>query len=84
MEEFGEEACLLTQDTYLAVEAGMQVPKGLEMGVFSYYPGLNKLQAERLNLSNREHLMHLIQYGACPVAAFSALKVQRCTKLTLP
>jgi len=27
--------CLLTQDTYLAVETGRKVPKGLEMGPFS-------------------------------------------------
>ena len=34
-----KDSVLLTQDTYLAVETGMRVPAGFEMGPFSYFRG---------------------------------------------
>lgn len=67
----GQATMLLTQDTYLAVETGLRVPHGLEMGPFSYYPGLTREQASRLNVVNREMLEELIRGAAAPVAAFS-------------
>lgn len=67
----GEGAMLLTQDTYLAVETGLRVPHGLEMGPFSYYPGLTREQAERLNVVNREMMEELLSRAEAPVAAFS-------------
>lgn len=62
---------LLTQDLYLAVETGLRVPHGLEMGPFSYYPGLNREQAADLNVVNRPMLEEIIRRADAPVAAFS-------------
>ncbi len=62
---------LLTQDLYLAVESGLRVPRGLEMGPFSYYPGLDRAGAEALHVVNRDMLEELIRDAAAPVAAFS-------------
>ena len=62
---------LLTQDTYLAVEAGLRVPSGLEMGPFSYHPGLSTEEAEALHLMNRERMLELLRTSTAPVAAFS-------------
>ena len=67
----GTAKVLLTQDVYLAVEAGLRVPHGLEMGPFSYYPALNRAQAEKLNVVNREMLQALVSEALAPVAAFS-------------
>jgi len=67
----GEGAMLLTQDTYLAVETGLRVPHGMEMGPFSYYPSLTREQAERLNVVNREMMEELLSRAEAPVAAFS-------------
>ena len=62
---------LLTQDTYLAVEAGLDVPPGLEMGPFSYYPDWGREAAEACHVVNRELMLDLIRNGGAPVAAFS-------------
>lgn len=70
-ERAGAEPLLLTQDTYLAVESGLRVPHGLEMGPFSYYPGLTREQAGRLNVVNRDMLEELIRGAVTPVAALS-------------
>ena len=65
------ERVLLTQDLYLAVEAGMSVPKGLEMGPFSYFPGLSDAEAARFHVLNRSQLSALLASAPCRVAAFS-------------
>jgi hypothetical protein len=62
---------LLTQDTYLAVEAGRSVPPGMEMGAFCYYPDLPRDQAEKLHLLNREMLLETLRSSDASVAAFS-------------
>ena len=62
---------LLTQDLYLAVETGLRVPHGLEMGPFSYYPGLTREKAERLNVVNDELLEGIINRASIRVAALS-------------
>ncbi len=62
---------LLTQDIYLAVESGMEVPRGLELGQFSYFPGMTTAEAEKLNVLNRPLLESLILTSDAPVAAFS-------------
>ncbi len=62
---------LLTQDTYLAVEANRAVPQGLEMGPFSYYPDLERERAETLHVMNREMLTNLFAASDAPLAAFS-------------
>ena len=62
---------LLTQDLYLAVEAGMKVPHGLEMGPFSYFPNLTDEQAARYHVLNRAGLLALLHTAPCQVAAYS-------------
>ena len=70
-EQQGDGEMLLTQDTYLAVETGMTVPRGLEMGPFSYYPDWSREQAERRNVLNREMLIELLETTDAQWAAFS-------------
>lgn len=62
---------VLTQDTYLAVEAGLHVPPGLEMGPFSYFPGFTDDRAAALHVLNRRGLRQVLDAGAAPLAAFS-------------
>lgn len=66
-----EDRLLLTQDTYLAVEAGMRVPDGMEMGPFSYFPELRDQDARRFHVMNTRRLSELIASAPCRVAAFS-------------
>ncbi len=67
----GDGDLLLTQDTYLAVEAGLHVPRGLELGPFSYYPALDTPTARRLRVLNGELLEALLRSAPAPVAAIS-------------
>jgi len=67
----GEDDLLLTQDTYLAVEADRRVPRGLELGPFSYFPEWERARAARCHVLNREMLRALIATTPAPVAAFS-------------
>lgn len=62
---------LLTQDAYLAVEAGRDVPAGLEMGPFSIFPGLADAEARRHHAHTPATLAHLIQTSDAPAAATS-------------
>lgn len=62
---------LLTQDTYLAVEADMDVPRGMELGPFCYFPDMERRRAERLHVLNRDMLRELLRSARAPVAAFS-------------
>ncbi len=65
-------AQLLTQDTYLAFEARLPVPHGLEMGPFSYYPDWPRERAEQLGVLNRDMLLELLANQTnAPIAAFS-------------
>ncbi|NKB22962.1 MAG: hypothetical protein GKR87_00900 [Kiritimatiellae bacterium] len=62
---------LLTQDTYLAVEADKSVPHGMEMGPFCYFPEWSRERAEKLNVLNKEMLLELFQTTQARYAAFS-------------
>ena len=62
---------LLTQDLYLAIEAGMKVPSGMEMGAFGYFPKLSDADAERYHVLNRRALTDLLESAPTEVAAFS-------------
>jgi hypothetical protein len=70
-EKLGEDGLLLTQDTYLAIEAGARVPHGMEMGPFSYYPDMPREKAGKLNLLNKEMLLEILSTARAPVAALS-------------
>lgn len=67
--EAGDE--LLTQDPYLAVEADLRLPRGLELGQFSYFPDWSTERARRCHVLNRETFRHLLATSEAPVAAFS-------------
>ena len=75
---------LLTQDLILAVEAGLRVPRGLEMGPFSYYPGWDREKAERLNVVNTPMLEELLRAPNLPVAAFSPWSLSIACPEVLP
>jgi len=62
---------LLTQDPYLAVETGCALPRGLELGQFSYFPALTRDQADKMNVLNRDTFAELLQNCNAPIAAFS-------------
>jgi len=62
---------LLTQDTYLAVETGLWLPKGLELGPFSYFPDWNRAKAAACHVLNQEMMLELLETSEAPVAAFS-------------
>ncbi|MFC1467905.1 hypothetical protein ACFLQY_04370 [Verrucomicrobiota bacterium] len=66
-----EESVLLTQDVYLAVEAGRDVPPGMEMGPFCFYPEMSDEQAEKMHLLNQSKLLEILSQGNEPMAAFS-------------
>lgn len=67
----GTDDLLLTQDTYLAVEAGMRVPEGLEMGPFSYFPQLSDEEAARYHVMNDARLEALLAAAPASIAAYS-------------
>jgi hypothetical protein len=56
----GGETAVLTQDSYLAVEAGLDVPRELAMGPFSYYPDFSAEKAQKIGVANREGMQELI------------------------
>lgn len=70
---------LLTQDIYLAVESGMRVPDGLEMGPFSYFPLLSDEVAERNHVMNRRRLAELLEKAPCNVVAYSGYGFAVCS-----
>jgi hypothetical protein len=67
----GEGRTLLTQDLYLAVEARMEVPRGMELGPFSYYPDWPRDRSDRRNVLNRDALAATIASCDAAVAAVS-------------
>lgn len=62
---------LVTQDAYLAVETGMRLPSGLEMGPFSYFPELNDAAAVSNHVVNAHLLGKLLDSAPGPVCAYS-------------
>lgn len=69
--KLGRDGLLLTQDTYLAIEANALVPHGMEMGPFCYYPDMPREKAERLNLLNEELMLRILTVAHAPLAALS-------------
>ena len=60
---------LLTQDAYLAVESGLPLPRGLEMGPFSYFPHLSNEDAKRHRVHNEATVLRMIRSPYAPVLA---------------
>ena len=76
---------LLTQDLYLAVEAGRKVPEGLEMGPFSYFPDASAAEAEAWHVMNTDKLERLLASAPAEIAAFSgyafAVAAPKCSEV---
>lgn len=62
---------LLTQDAYLAYEAGMALPRGMELGPFSYFPEWSDEKAEACRVLNRPAMLKALWTTDARVAAFS-------------
>jgi len=62
---------LLTQDLYLAVECGLNVPYGMELGPFCYFPDWSRDKALVCNVLNRDLMVRTLLLSDAPVAAFS-------------
>lgn len=62
---------IFTTDLYLAVEARLDIPRGLELGPFSYFPDLPTDRATTLHVLNSERLEDLIRQTRAPLAALS-------------
>ncbi len=63
---------MVTQDLYLAVEAGYRVPRGLEMGPFANFWGLSDAEASRLQVLNFAGTMQMLAQTNAEWAAYSA------------
>ena len=59
----------LTQDAYLAVEAGLPLPRGLEMGPFSFFPDLSDADAKRYRVHNENTLRRMMRNTFAPSVA---------------
>ncbi len=71
MPHTGDTSLLLTQDTYLAVEAGMRVPAGWELGPFCYFPDLSDAKAAKCHVMNRARMIETLHQTDAAYAAFS-------------
>jgi hypothetical protein len=67
----GRNDVILTQDLYIAVEGGMKVPRGLELGPFSFFPGWSRAKAEKLHVVNEEMMREILSSAEAGVAALS-------------
>jgi hypothetical protein len=62
---------LLTQDAYLAIETGMDLPDNMALGPFSYYPDMPTEKAEKFHVLNKEMLVETLKNTDASVAAIS-------------
>lgn len=62
---------LLTFDLHLALEAGLTVPDGYEMSIFSYRPTWSDQQASRYRAVNNNRLLADLHSGANQAAAWT-------------
>ncbi|MDA0576919.1 MAG: hypothetical protein O3B24_02350 [Verrucomicrobia bacterium] len=62
---------ILTQDPYLAVEANLTLPGGMELGQFCYFPDLPAERARACHVLNAEQMREVLKASTAPVAAFS-------------
>lgn len=83
-DQAGPDATLLTQDTYLAVEADLPVPEGMEMGPFCYFPDMSTERATTCHVLNREMLTELLATTDAPMAAFSEYGLSIAAPAVLP
>lgn len=65
------ENTLLTQDTYLAFQSGLNIPPAYAMGPFSFFPDWSNEECEKRNVINAERIISDIESGDFPVLALS-------------
>lgn len=70
-EKAGADGGIFTQDLYLAVEAGLKVPKGMELGPFCLFPGWSRGKASECHVLNEEMMLEVIAETQAGVAAVS-------------
>ena len=75
---------LLTQDAYLAVEAGLPVVPGLEMGPFSFFPELDEPTARKRHVHNEVTLLDAIASTDASVASVSGFTLAIACPSTEP
>ena len=81
--QLGNSDKILTQDTYLAVEMNAHVPRGLELGPFSYYPDWSRKKALTCHVLNRDLMLELLTRAEAPVAALSGYSfIIKCPEVT--
>ena len=68
-DETGGTPYLATQDAYLAVEAGLPLPRGLEMGPFSFFPDLSDADAKRFRVHNGTTFLRMLGSPFRPAVA---------------
>ncbi len=71
---------LLTLNTHLALEAGMNVPTGYEMSIFSYRPDWTTARAQQFNAVNNELLIEDLLSGAGEGMAATAVALTEWDK----
>lgn len=59
---------LISFNTHLALEAGLRVPRGFDMSIFSYHPTWSTKKAERYRFINNELLLEELNREADAVA----------------
>ncbi len=62
---------LLTQDAYLAIETGMDLPDNMALGPFSYYPDMPTEKAQKMHVLNKQMLVEMLNTTHSSVAAIS-------------
>jgi hypothetical protein len=62
---------LLTLDAYLAVESGLAVPEGFEMGLFAYFPNRSAEDGRRLKILTDARLAEALASPSVGLAAIS-------------
>ncbi|MDA1045294.1 MAG: hypothetical protein O3C57_08740 [Verrucomicrobia bacterium] len=67
-----EATMILTQDPYLAVEAGLSLPPGFELGQFCYFPDWDSGKARACHVLNAAQFRAALENGEAQIAAFSA------------
>ena len=68
-DETGGTPYIATQDAYLAVEAGLPLPRGLEMGPFSFFPDLSDAEAKRFRVYNEATFLRMVGSPYRPAVA---------------
>lgn len=73
---------ILTQDPYIAVETGLALPPGFELGQFCYFPDWSSEKAALCHVQNAELFRQALAQTEAPVAALSGYALAiRCPEV---